>query len=156
MSMHPLLVRTGALLAGLALLVPAVAAGDDLQRAQVVDGMNVYLGVMSAAAIRARPNLVAEERMHGGIPAGKDLYHVLVTLYDRATGSRIEHAEVHADVRPLGLSGTERDLEVMHSGGVPSYCAYFHMSSGETYRVLVSIARPGTTRVAHTQFVYTP
>jgi hypothetical protein len=47
----------------LALATLGVADAGNEQRAQVIGDMNVYLGVMSAEAIRAQPALRIEEEM---------------------------------------------------------------------------------------------
>lgn len=147
----------GAWLAGalLALTVAGPATADDLQRMQAVDGMNVFLGVMPAAAIRAGMTGEVETAMHGGIPAGHDIHHVLVTLFDRESGERIENATVTARVIPLGLVGKAQPLEIMYSAGVACYCNWFDMPAGDTYRISVLIERPDRP-AQRTQFEYMP
>jgi hypothetical protein len=149
----------GAWIAGVLLALAVAAPGSvnagNLQRAQVVGNMNVYLGVMAADAIRVRHASLVEQDMHGGIPSGEDVYHVLVTLFDRKSGERIEDAAVTARVAHLGLGGTGRTLEVMYSAGVVCYCNWFEMTAGETYRISVLIERPGEPAQS-THFEYTP
>lgn len=144
----------GAVLA-LVVAVPDAPGAGNGQRAQVIGDMNVYLGVMSAGAVRAQPALHVEELMHGPVPEGDDFYHVLITLFDRESGERIEDATVAARVTPLGLGGPKRTMEVMYSAGVVCYCNWFEMTAGETYTISVLIDRPGEP-VRHTQFKYTP
>ncbi len=72
----------GLCLLGLTLLAPMTALGDDVERARTVDGLDIYLGIISVAAIRAQPEHYAGETMHGGIPQGRHMQHVLVTLFD--------------------------------------------------------------------------
>jgi hypothetical protein len=139
----------------LALATLGVADAGNEQRAQVIGDMNVYLGVMSAEAIRAQPALRIEEEMHGPIPQGKNVYHILVTLFDRKSGERIDDATIWAQVRPLGLGGRMRPLEVMYSAGVPCYCQWFEMARGDTYRISVVIERQGNL-VQRARFEYTP
>lgn len=149
----------GAFIAGVilafAIAIPGSVDASNLQRGQVAGDMNVYLGVMSADAIRVRPASLIEQQMHGGIPSGENVYHVLVTLFDRDSGERIEDAAVTARVAPLGLGGSGQTLEVMHSAGVVCYCNWFEMASGETYRISVLIERPGEPAQS-ARFEYTP
>lgn len=149
----------GAWIAGAMLVLAAAALGDAnagrLQRAQVVGDMNVFLGIMSADAIRAQPASHIEEQMHGGIPSGEDVYHVLVTLFDRKSGERIEDANVTARAAPLGLGASTQAMEVMHSAGVVCYCNWFEMAAGDAYTISVLIERPGEP-ARNTRFEYTP
>lgn len=154
MSMKPVGAWFAGALLGLAVLAPASAGAGNEQRAQVVGDMNVYLGVMSVEAVRAQPALFIEEQMHGPIPEGDDVYHVLVTLFDRESGERVEDATIAAQVAPLGLGAPVRPMEVMYSAGVPCYCNWFKMTAGDIYRISVSIERPSQP-VRHTQFEYT-
>lgn len=144
----------GALLA-LAVATCGTANAGSLERAQVVGNMNVFLGIMPADVIRGQLASVVEKEMHGGIPSGEDVYHVLVTLFDRDSGERIEDAAVTARVAPLALGRRARPMEVMYSAGVVCYCNWFEMNSGETYRISVLIDRPGEPERS-TQFEYTP
>ena len=144
----------GAVLALAVAVLSAASAGND-ERARVVGDMNVYLGVMAVDAIRAQPTVLYEEQMHGGIPKGENVYHVLVSLLDRGTGDRIEDATVTAKVAPLGLGGSTRTMEVMYSSGVICYCNWFEMTPGEHYHVSVLIERPGEA-VQRTHFLFTP
>jgi hypothetical protein len=144
----------GALLA-LAVAIPGTANAGNQERAQVVGNMNVFLGIMPASSIRGQLVSLVEEEMHGGIPSGEDVYHVLVTLFDRSSGERIEDATVTARVAPLGLGRNARPLEVMYSAGVVCYCNWFEMTAGEPYRISVLIERPGEPERS-TQFEYTP
>lgn len=155
MSIKPVTAWLSGVALALAVAVPAVASAASEERAQVAGDMKVYLGVMSADAIQAQPALHVEEEMHGGIPDGENIYHVLITLFDRETGERIEDAAITARVTPLGLGGSAHTLEVMYSAGVVCYCNWFEMADGQTYRISVLIDRPGKP-VRRTQFEYTP
>jgi hypothetical protein len=144
-----------AALLALALATPATPNASSLEQAQVVGNMNVFLGVIPADTIRGQMASVIEEEMHGGIPSGGDVYHLLVTLFDRSSGERIEDATVTARVAPLGLGPREQPLEVMYSAGVACYCNWFEMTAGERYRISVLIERPGEPE-RRTQFEYDP
>jgi hypothetical protein len=55
---------------------------------QQVKGINTYYGVMPAQIAGKHPATHEERTMHGGVPARKDEYHLIVALYD-ASGKRI-------------------------------------------------------------------
>jgi hypothetical protein len=146
------------LIAGLmlALAVTLPASADDLTRMRAVDGLVVYLGVMPTETIRTHPVSYAEEHMHGGIPSGHNMYHVLVTVFDRATGERVSDAHVMARVAPLGLSGPRRTLDTMNGAGGVCYCNYFAMSGHERHRIDVVISRPDAPQPKRVTFLYQP
>lgn len=155
MWIKPICAWLAAAVLALIVLAPGAAGAGNDQRSQVVGDMNVYLGVMSADAIRAQPAVHVEEQMHGAIPKGRHIYHVLVSLYDRASGERIEDAAVTARVTPLGLGGPARSMEIMYSAGVVCYCNWFKMAPGETHEISVRIDRPDEP-VRQARFEYTP
>lgn len=153
----------GALLAGLLVIFPAVSSAGHLEssaghleRSQVVDGMVVYLGIMAAEVLREHPDQHPELQMHGGIPSGKDMYHVLVTLFDGSSGERITDADVKARVSPLGLAGPIKHLHPMSTAGAICYCAYFELSPTDTYVIRLKIRRPGVPGVIEAEFLHRP
>ncbi len=146
----------GALLAGFLVIFPAVSSAGHLERSQVVDGMVVYLGIMPAEVMRQHPDRYPEHQMHGGIPSGKDMYHLLVTLFDRASGERITDADVKARVSPLGLAGPIKHLHPMSTAGAVCYCEYFELSPTDTYVIRLEIRRPGVPGVIEAEFQHRP
>jgi hypothetical protein len=146
----------GVLLAGLLAAVPAAAAPGDLDWSRTVDGMRVHLGVISAREMRRHPDRYTEHFAAGGPPSGPHMYHVLVTLLERASGVRITDAEVEMRVSPLGLAGPEKRLEPMAAGGLVCYCNYFYMPPSDRYEISVRIRRPPGSHVARARFLYTP
>ncbi|MFQ5940047.1 MAG: hypothetical protein ACE5KL_08300 [Alphaproteobacteria bacterium] len=148
----------GALLAGLLVIFPAASSAGHLERSQVVDGMVVYLGIMAAEVLREHPDQYPEHQhqMHGGIPPGKDMYHVLVTLFDGSSGERITDADVEARVSPLGLAGPIKHLHPMSTAGAVCYCDYFELSPTDTYVIRLQIRRPGVPGVIEAEFLHRP
>lgn len=146
----------GALLVWLLGVFPAAASPGHLERSQIVDGMVVYLGVMSAEVMRQHPDQYAEHFIDEEPPSGKDMYHVLITLFDRSSGERITDADVEMRVSPLGLAGRKKHLDPMASAGAICYCNYFNMPPTDSYEIKVQIRRPEAPGVARTTFSYTP
>ena len=82
---------------------------------RIVAGTEIYLGVISAEALRAenlKPS-APEAAMHNGIPSGKGYYHVNVSLFDSKTGAPIADAHVKATVSDPVMGGETRTLELM-------------------------------------------
>jgi len=131
--------------------VPRVPASNR----RVVGGTEIYLGVVSAATLRAQhPKADKESAMHGGIPGGKDYYHVNISLFDAKTRAVISDAQVEVNVRDAVSGGTTKKLEQVTFDKVPSYGAYFRMGARNTYTITVRIRRPGTAQPIETTFQY--
>lgn len=121
---------------------------------QTVDGIAVYLGVLPTAMISGHPPEHPETAMHGGIPGGKHQFHVLVALFDAASGQRITGAQVKARVAELGLGGTQQTLEPMAIAGTESYGGYFKLDGDDPFRIALEIRRPGSQQATRVEFEY--
>ena len=86
----------------------ATPAKPDGKRVSV-SGMEVYLGLVSAEALRAYPRDAAERSMHGGIPSGAGRYHVNVSLFDAKTGTAIADAQVEVEIDEVGMTSESKD-----------------------------------------------
>jgi len=62
-----------------------------------------------------------ESKLHGGIPAACDNDHVIVALFDNASGKRIENAKVSAQVMELGLGPEWKTLGPIRIAGTITY-----------------------------------
>lgn len=125
------------------------AAGQDFV---VVDGLTVYLGIVSAEEMRS--HLTAEEAtMHGGVPRS-GAYHVMVALFDQATGQRITDAAVTAQVSSARGEGSDTPLERMSIANAVTYGNCFRMPGAGTYKVTVHVTRPGLANAPEAQFEY--
>lgn len=140
-------------LAALVFLPATMSAAQDANALQqVVEGVEVYLGVVPAEMVASRPRM--ERKMHGGAAATSG-YHVMVALFDRETGKRITDAQVSARLGPPSNPGTETRLEPMAINGASSYGNYLDMARGGSYRIDVQIRRPGTPDPIHAVFQWT-
>lgn len=127
--------------AALMLVVTPSHAEDAGPLNQTVAGVEIYLGVVPAAMVREHPRRHPEGRMHGGT-AGRG-YHVMVALFETKTGTRIADAQVGARLVSPARSEPETRLESMTIAGAQTYGNYFDMTPGGSYRIDVSIRRPG-------------
>lgn len=141
------------LLAWIALAVSPLAALADVgNETKSAAGLKVDLGIVPAETIRTRPEEYAEIKMHGGVPSGKSMYHVMVAVFDADTGVRITDAQVTARVEEVGLTSENKKLEPMRIAGALTYGNFFRMAGQGTFRITVQIRRPGTTRATEMQF----
>ena len=120
---------------------------------QAVAGVEIYLGVVPAAMVRDHPRQHPEGRMHGGT-TGRG-YHVMVALFEAKTGARITDAQVGARLVSSTQSAPETKLEPMTIAGAQTYGNYFDMAPGGSYRIDVSIRRPGVAEPIHATFHWT-
>lgn len=134
------------------LVTPVVAApaAEGTSLRQTVNGVEIYLGVLTAAMIAGHPPGHPESEMHGGAVGSG--YHVMVALFDAKTGQRIANARVNAKVVAPSLHTVGKELEPMTVAGSLTYGNYFNMLRGETYRIDVEIRRSGSPRVVYATF----
>jgi hypothetical protein len=149
--------RTAKLLAAagfvLAAAIPAAVVADHDGSHKLMYGVEIFLGVSAAEDIRARlATARPEASMHGGIPRGRNYYHVDVSLFDARNGDRISNAQVEARVENLRLGGETRKLAPVKINGDVSYGGYFRMPGAEPYAITVRIVRPGEARPVEVRF----
>ena len=141
------------LLAWIALaLVPSVAQAHVGDQTQSAAGLNVNLGIVPAETLRGRPEEDAVRQIHGGLPSGRSMYHVMVAIFDAKTGRRITEAQVRARVEEVGLSSEEKALQPMAVANAVTYGNFFRMAGRGVFRITVQIRLPGSTRTTELQF----
>ena len=112
-----------------------------------VDGMEIFFGLIPAEIMLGHPAEHAERSMHGSVPVWGEQYHLIVSLFDQASGKRIHDAEIEArvfDMRGSGkLAGQRKRLEPMLFASTASYGNYFNMPAPAPYRIELEIRRAG-------------
>ncbi len=146
--------KTALVLLGVFILNPVAMASDAPENFRVVGGVAIYLGVMPARIFEGYPSDHSESKMHGGVPAGGHRDHIVVALFDNATGKRIENATVTGSVMEIGMGSKHSKLEAMRIAGTVTYGNYFNMPDNSTYHIKVMIRRPGIKGVVETQFTH--
>lgn len=139
------------LICGLIAMLASAAAAADMPQHQTADGMDFYLGVVPAAIARGHPKTHPEAQMHGGVPAGA--YHVMVAVFDAASGARVANLEATARVSGLGLVGPRKALEPMVVGDGVTYGNYFALPGRDLYQIVIEARRPGAAPV-RVEFTY--
>lgn len=151
---------------------PALAAaeqpGSHYQTGAEISG---YLGVVPAEIVKGHPVGHAERTMHGGPPPKAHEYHVIVALFDTATGARITNAAVSVTIfgpgntliygqshptpsgsKPSPLPRTP--LEPMTIAGTITYGGFFELPEATSYTIQVTARRPGASRPVVLNFNY--
>lgn len=126
-------------------VVPASVFADVHEHTKTVSGLTVYLGLVPAQIVRGHPGRHPEAQAHGGAPRGEHVYHLIVAVFDTASGARVEDAKVAARVSSLGLAGPHRGLEPMKIADTVTYGNYFNLPGRGRYRVDVEVERPQGT-----------
>lgn len=116
------------------------------------DGMEIHLGLVSADSLRKFPKGSPEASMHGGVPRGTGHYHLNVSLIDSASKAPVAGARVDARVEQVGLSSATKPMEPIRFDNVPSYGNYFKLRDKTSYRITVTIRKPGSAQASAAQF----
>jgi hypothetical protein len=130
----------------------ALAAAADMPQHRTADGMEFYLGVVPAEIARGHPRTHPEPQMHGGAPA-RGAYHVMVAVFDAASGARVIDLEATARVSGLGLAGPRKALELMVVGDGLTYGNYFALPGRDLYQIVIEARRSGAAPV-RVEFAY--
>ena len=121
---------------------------------KVVDGVAIYLGLMPAPVLQGHPGKHTERQMHGGVPKGRNQKHLLVALFDDASGKRIEDAQVSVVVSELVMGRQRKRLEPMEIAGAMTYGNYFNMPGDGKYSIQLHIQRPGGQAAIEATFTH--
>ena len=112
----------------------------------------VYVGLMPAALSSTRVGLDQASGSHRTDARQADSHHVVVALFDRATGQRVTDATVSAHHTPPGGRGTTKRLEPMPFGDTLTYGNTFSIAAGAGHRIEIEIRRDGS--IDHAAFRY--
>jgi len=133
-------------------IASSIALAHVTNESQSAAGLTVDLGIVPAETLRGRPEEDAVRQMHGGVPSGKSMYHVMVAIFDEKTGQRVTSAQVRARVEEVGLTSEEKALQPMQVANAVTYGNFFRMAGSGTFRITVQIRLPDTTRMTELQF----
>lgn len=137
----------------LVLVSLAVRAGEDKQH-KIVDGVSIYVGVLPAAILLGHPKERHEREMHGGVPAGANRYHVVVALFDAASGKRVTDAQVKIGGASIGMAASRMKAEPMLVNSLVTYGNYVSLPGQGPYRIQIEIRRPGVSKPIEVEFDY--
>ncbi|HEX9182225.1 MAG TPA: hypothetical protein VF876_03110 [Burkholderiales bacterium] len=131
-------------IAGLAYVLAAalVSAPATAQQAKTVADVTIRFGLVTA--------LQAEhaDAQHGTHKAGhgSGMEHLVVTLADARTGTRIGDASVLVEVTDPKGKQQSKMLQSMVTAGYPDYSEVFHFGWSGRYTIRMTILRPGAAK----------
>ena len=115
---------------------------------------SVYLTVMPSVIIRGPLPADVPGATPQRQPAERDTHHVVVAIFDAASGLRIGSFNVRARVAALGFSGEKRDLDPIRIAGEAAYANSFAMLGRGPFRVDVEFQAHGGMRWQHATFYF--
>lgn len=141
-------------LALLLALAPLTASASENTQYQIVDGVSIYVGVLPAEMLLGHPKEHHEREMHGGVPAGTNRYHIVVALFDAASGKRITYAQVKIGGASIGMAAARNKAEPMLVNSQVTYGNYVTLPGQGPYKIQIEIRRTGTSKVIEVEFDY--
>jgi hypothetical protein len=136
------------------ILGTARAAGINPDQPIRVDGIELFFGFVPAEILRGHPREHEEQIMHGGVPSGKGMHQLIISVFDAKTRTRITDAAVTGSVTEVGMATQNGKLEAMSFGGAMSFGNYFAMPNQGPYEIVVNVRRAGDGKTATTRFQY--
>jgi hypothetical protein len=133
-------------------LAAAIAAPAHAETSQTVDGHTIYLGVVPAEFVKGHEPAHPEREMHGGVPYRSGQYHIMIVIFETATGKRVTDARLVARVSEPGLAPMQKKLEPMEISGAMSFGNYFAMGGAGPYNIKLAIELPATQRKLDAEF----
>lgn len=118
------------------------------------DGMELFFGFVPAEILRGHPREHEEQTMHGGVPRGKGVHHLIISVFDAKTRVRITDATVTGSITEAGMATQNQKLESMSFGGAASYGNYFAMPNQGPYEIVVNVRRSANGKTATARFQY--
>lgn len=144
-----------AAMAALALPMIANAQGYVDENSRVVGGVLGYLGVLPAAMILGHPESHSEATMNGGATARRHQYHLVLALFDAASGARIETARVSVVIMGLGHTGKTRlDLDPMMIADTITWGTFVEFAGRDSYQIIFDVVLPDRAKVIQFPFTY--
>jgi len=121
---------------------------------KIVDSISIYVGVLPAEMLLGHAKGHEEREMHGGVPAGSNRYHVVVALFDAASGKRITNAQVKIGGASVGLAAARKKAEPMLVNNLVTYGNYVSLPGQGPYKIQIEIKRAGVGKLIEVEFEY--
>jgi cytochrome c5 len=115
-----------------------------------VSGLDIYLGMMRAEAVRAAQ--AQGDKPKVDVPSGKGYYHLNISMSDNKSQSPVTDAKVTMQVSD-GMTIQSKPLTMVSANNAVSYGNFFRFSSGSAYNIKTEIQRPGASPIV-TNFEY--
>lgn len=154
MSARFLRYSTAGVCALLLVLTSLAAHAVENNQRKIVDGLSIYVGVLPAEMLLGHPKEHHEREMHGGVPAGSSRYHVVVAVFDAASGKRITQAQVKIGGASSGMAATRKKAEPMLVNNLVTYGNYVTLPGQGPYKIVVEIRHPVSAKPVEVEFDY--
>lgn len=138
-----------AILAGAAALAPLLQSAAHAQ-AQT-QGLVFHYGLVPSEMVLSLPQSREEQRMHPG-DARKGRSHLVLAIFDAASGERVAKAEVMVHITLLGGPSTTKALEPMDVAGKASFGAFVPVGAPGIYKIRFEVKRPGVAGTESAEF----
>jgi hypothetical protein len=142
---------------GLLTLASSGAYADQLNRSVTNGSLTVSFGIVPAEKAQSVARGASEPVEHASAP-GLSSYHLVVALFDNATGERINDATVKATLtgpKPKSRSHTQvKPLQELKVNDTVTYGNFFDMPWPGRYRIDLSITRPDSARPTIVRLTY--
>lgn len=115
------------------------------QARQDREGVTLYWGLVPAEIVAEKHAL---DQLHGGLPKGSGhVHHIVVALFDTASGRRVEDAVVRAQLSEVGImDAPPKYLTPMPVNGQMSYGQMFTVAKRGPYKFRVFVKLPDRPR----------
>lgn len=135
-------------LAGLLFAAGVPAGAQESSQSVTSQGLTVYFGFVPSAVAQNPARSGGETARHGAPPTGNDSYHLIVAIFDTATGERITNATVTASVHlhQPARGAPAKDLDPMKIGDTITYGNFFELPRSGVYRIRLSVTRAETAK----------
>ncbi len=130
------------------------ASAGDASQTVTSHGLAVYFGFVPAAIAQGVAGTHGDAEMHGPDALAPSSYHLLVAIFNSATGDRISDATVAAVVTRAGGGSQTKPLEPMKIADTVTYGNFFDLPPGGLYHVTLNVTKKGDTRPTQIDFAY--
>jgi hypothetical protein len=140
-------------------LVPRSALGTHMAVSGKADGTRVHIGFMHTRDLARNIKLASRlygSHATGAIPLGRHKYHMVVAVFDTASGKPITGAELRSRIAPLAFGASLVDLPGTKVAGAPGYCGFFDMPPHDLYIIDRRIKRPDRAGQIKMRFEHEP
>ena len=145
--------------ATLMMLIASISHASDSNWHSDTKSYRVYLGVISASAIKNNPKLIDQEKsLHGGLHnATSSSQHIMVSIFTKNGNKRLLNATVIAKVKNKKIIGRKniiKPLEKMLTSGTVTYGNYFEIPKKGKYVIDVDIYQSNKNGSEKASFIY--
>jgi len=138
-------------LALLAAFGPVPTAAQPAPAQTQTRGLVFHYGLVPSEMVLSLPQSREEQRMHPG-DARKGRSHLVLAIFDAASGERIAKVDVMVHVTLLGGPSTTKALEPMDIAGKASFGAFVPVGAPGIYKIRFEVKRPGAERTESAEF----